>query len=450
MQASALPKWTTDRSRLVSAFALFLVWALQSHAVNAQETSITSESVCTTERPDLCLEEAAGLVERPLVEQQWDTAASRYLTACLGGADAGCTNATSLALGGMFSDPENAAVLAAHLHSVCHRGVSSNACGNLSRLYGSGVGIGFDADLRTSLATIGCDDGDPLGCYVLAFVSHLYPELLELPLERTVELYLLACRGGFMQGCYLAASFPGAGQEGALALNDACSGGNPAGCAALGQSLYSAKPNDPARALELSHQSCLAGSWFGCSTLLFFSQGADPDVAETMLGWLNAHCERGVGRACADEVRWTIDPEDPFALRAAGPIMRAACEQAVPNACHWVALGYHAGDYGAPDPALALDFARRACDLRFGRGCDLMGFLLAHTATPSLGEAVAALERGCDRHYLPSCRTLAEGGYEGPSLSSAITPDTTTRARWQLCRFGDKSQCENVTSESTK
>jgi uncharacterized protein len=249
------------------------------------------------------------------------------------------------------------------------------------------------------------------------------------------------------------ADAPGGGEAGcAAALLDACDGGLPQACAALGAALEAGRgiPRDALRARALLRRSCGAGLGEGCARLAplldadgdragaaaareegcaLGDAGACAALADTVAAPARAAalreraCDLGDGRACAALADAVPDRAAELRARAcrlgdgdacvraallddAPPAtVHAACARGVLEACAREGRLLQEGRAVPGDGARAAALYARACDGGVGRACADLGVLHRFGAGVPHDEARARalLERACTLGHEEGC-----------------------------------------------
>jgi len=323
---------------------------------------------------------AEGLARSPSLQAVPETRvrAIRPLVASCENAGGRCHR---LGLGLLHERPPAYLEAAAFFEQACVLEVPQ-ACATLGSLLWLGRGVKQDRGRAVPLLEKACDAGVASACSNVG-VAEL--EVKALPSDRrAADAFSRACNGKDAGGCANLGWMRERGRGGKRDLGDAkalyekaCELGSLVGCRNLGAMLVLGRgiPAEPRRAAALFEQGCAKGDGLACVSLASLAVSRPAAGVKFQAGVhipvLDSACGGGDARACLNlgyVFDQGLDTRRDAALAA--QFFTTACRRGQALGCSNAAVLYQDGTNGVgPNPARALAFFTRACELGLKSAC---------------------------------------------------------------------------------
>lgn len=224
------------------------------------------------------------------------------------------------------------------------------------------------------------------------------------------------------------------------AAEAACTAGDSAGCAALGNAylLGEGRPQVRPVAEILLRRACYAGNGTGClelAALLADRRDGEARTERTPL-YLRA-CTLGEGRACQIASTFFLNSEDPEARKQGEALSARACQLGFPEGC----------EFPIPSPETIERRAAAACESDKGDACrELAAIWLEAGRSPrDRARGLALLDKQCrDRDPL-ACAAAAEAWRTDETREGLAK---TAEYRALGCNVGDAELCSALGKEA--
>ena len=302
----------------------------------------------------------------------------------------------------------------------------------------------------------GCRGGDFEDCFKLG-EAYLTGDGVPIDYIRAAEFYVLACDGGYAEGCrdlgmlgFQYRDGDGVPQDLARAaelFQHACDGGEAGACWVVGY-MYdegNGVPIDRERAAKLYQHACDGGHAVGCASLGFLYQ--DGEGVALNLGraaqLYKRACDGGTAYGCFRLGRMYSDGEGvPLRRDRAAELYHRACEGGEAEGCNDLGLLYSNGRGVGQDQVRAAELFHRACEGGAPTGCTNLGscYFDGEGVRQDRERAAELYKQACEGENMLGCLKLGWSYYSGEGVGQ----DRSVAASLfrKACGNGNQVACE--------
>jgi TPR repeat protein len=383
-------------------------------AANAASVADTCGRACSDRGGESCVLRGEIVQRFKVGEAPADAARKAFEKACDAGEARGCRRAAALL------DRKEPSKAAEFYTKACDRG-DAPACAGLGALSEQGSGISRDRMRALSLYDKACQAGDPLGC--------------------AYQSFMLGAGRGIKQDAARAAELAKTAQAG---LGPACERGEARECVALAALISSDGAGDTARAAQLEQQACEGGEPAGCAnlgvrTLLGAGVFKDPKRGAALL---RQACDAGEATACAD--LGVLAARAAFGLRRevrGVSALKLACDGIYSVGCSGWGTVYPAPTDVPLDAAAAVELSTRACDAGELIGCVNAGAFFQYGVGTARNreKATELFKKACEAGDAGGCGEL--GTMHATGRGVPFDGKRGMELFQQACDWGEQDSC---------
>ena len=295
-------------------------------------------------------------------------------------------------------------------------------CFEQGEAYLTGDGVPIDHIRAAEFYVLACNGGYAEGCRDLRMLGFQYRDGEGVPqdLARAAELYKRACDGGDARSCWLVGRMYEEGngvtmdrERAAKLYEEACDGGYGFGCTSLGVMYRDGEGvlRDMVRAAQLFERGCEGGHAIGCWFLAFEHEKGEgvPLDRSRAADLYERACEGGYEGGCTSLGVMYRDGEGVSRdMVRAAQLFGQGCEAGDAAGCWYLGIRYENGEGVPLDRSRAAELYERACEGGDADGCYSLALRYEKGDGVPLNRARAAelYHRACDGGNLGSCSNL--------------------------------------------